>query len=60
MIEEGAIVRVGTYCPETGEYEHTADCGNIIIIDEYDKVPPCCMEDCPEPGASWELIEKLT
>ena len=55
------ICRVGEKAPFTGRYAHTAQgCKNTIILNKGNIAPPCSLSTCPDKGAAWRLVEKLT
>ena len=59
MANIGDTFPVGSVCEETGRYQHMA-CTNTEIYNKGNKFAPCSNRDCPNKGASWKLIEKLT
>lgn len=59
MANIGDRFSVGTICPETGRYKHTV-CSNTEIYNRGNKFAPCANNSCPNRGADWELIQKLT
>jgi hypothetical protein len=59
MADVGTRVSVGSKAPETGQYRHTA-CTNTIIVNKGETMPPCEMPKCPNRGADWRLVKKLT
>lgn len=61
MADVGTRVSVASNAPETGRYRHTATgCANTIILNKGNNVPPCQLPECPQKGADWILVEKLT
>ncbi len=59
MAKEGDSFAVGTICPETGRYKHSA-CSNTEIYNKGNKFAPCANSSCPTKGANWILKDKLT
>lgn len=59
MASVGDSFPVGSTCPETGQYKHAA-CANTNIYNKGDKFAPCQMGNCPNKGADWKLVKKLT
>ena len=59
MANIGDTFAVGSTCPETGRYKHTA-CDNTEIYNKGNKFAPCSKIKCPDRGANWKLVNKLT
>jgi hypothetical protein len=59
MANVGDKFSVSSICQETGRYKHTA-CGNTEIFNKGNKFAPCANPKCPNKGAEWQLVEKLT
>lgn len=45
--------------PDTGRYQHSA-CTNTEIFKKGDIFQGCANRNCPNKGAGWALLEKLT
>lgn len=61
MANVGDKFPVGSVCPETGRYEHSAPaCSNTEIYNKGNKFAPCSSPPCPNKGADWILKDKLT
>ncbi len=52
----GQFVAEGAPAPATARYEHTGGCGNTVIVNKGEKMPPCGLANCPNKKASWRLI----
>ena len=50
---------VGSPAPDTGRYQHTA-CTKTEIFDKGHIIKICANRSCPNKGANWALLEKLT
>lgn len=59
MANVGDRCPVGTNAPETGRYKHSA-CGDTAIFNKGNNLAPCSNRQCPDRGADWILIQKLT
>ena len=59
MAEIGDRFKVGSRCPQTGQYKHTA-CANTEIYNKGNIFAPCSNTSCINRGADWELRKKLT
>ena len=59
MANIGDTSRVGTICPQTGQYKHTA-CTNTEIYNKSNKFAPCSNTSGRNRGADWKLQKKLT
>jgi len=59
MANVGDTFRVGTRSVQTGRYQHTV-CTNTAIFNRGDIFAPCQLTTCPNKGANWRLIQKLT
>jgi hypothetical protein len=55
----GDRYKVGSDAPETGRYKHSA-CDNTAIFNKGNNLTPCQNWQCPNRGADWILIQKLT
>lgn len=53
-------VNPGEKAPVTGRYRHTSGCGNTIIVNKGEIMPPCGLPSCPHRGGAWQLIQTLT
>lgn len=58
MTNIGDKFSVGSICPQTGEYKHSA-CGKIETYNRGNVFAPCAKSDCPNKGFSWILIKIL-
>lgn len=59
MANVGDRCKVGSDAPDTGRYKHSA-CTNTAIFNKGNNLTPCQNRQCPNIGADWILIQKLT
>jgi hypothetical protein len=57
MAETDAIIQVGGFAPQDGEYRHSV-CAVATTLRKGNRIPPCYSRNCPKKDADWFFTEE--